>query len=438
MKYVPAVLLGAAFSATLTLASADEAKDLKKVIEDQGIYVETAKPGIVLSGYVDAGYTYGFAGSGVRDAGLGTAINRNPNDAKAGSDFNLNAFKLSLEKPLSTQNDFSAGFRADLIYGQDANLDGNANRVGAPGTLTTSSSDFWLEQAYVQLRAPYGNGIDWKVGKFVTPLGYEVVERPANANITYGNLFRNMIPVDHTGILGSYKFNDIVDVKGGVVNGWNSDNAFNGSNGTTGAGLLATINFTAPGGNANLQNGAYVGLNNGDGSSAANVLANPAGTTTNDALWVYDVWGQWKPKFANDKLTLGFNGDVGSYATTVLGAGTNDTMWTGAALYAKYQFTKIFSLATRTDWIHSDDGQKFGANSVGGVYVPAAEDLYSFTVTGSFDLWENVLLRAEYRLDYGQNVNYTSNTPGGTSTLTTTGTTNGPSHLIDLQVVYSF
>ena len=40
-------------------------KDLKKVIEDQGInYVETAQKGITLSGYVDTSYTEQFAGSG--------------------------------------------------------------------------------------------------------------------------------------------------------------------------------------------------------------------------------------------------------------------------------------------------------------------------------------------------------------------------------------
>src|SRR5258708_46679 len=48
-----------------TAKAGDEQKDLKKVIEDQGInYVETAQKGIVLSGYVDTSYTYQFAGRG--------------------------------------------------------------------------------------------------------------------------------------------------------------------------------------------------------------------------------------------------------------------------------------------------------------------------------------------------------------------------------------
>src|ERR1700760_745423 len=44
---------------------AKDSKDLKKVIEDQGInYVETAQKGITLSGYVDTSYTEQFAGAG--------------------------------------------------------------------------------------------------------------------------------------------------------------------------------------------------------------------------------------------------------------------------------------------------------------------------------------------------------------------------------------
>ncbi|MEZ0296848.1 MAG: von Willebrand factor type A domain-containing protein, partial [Candidatus Methylacidiphilales bacterium] len=39
-----------------------DAKDIKKIVADNGIYVETAQKGVVLSGYVDTAYTYRFAG----------------------------------------------------------------------------------------------------------------------------------------------------------------------------------------------------------------------------------------------------------------------------------------------------------------------------------------------------------------------------------------
>lgn len=50
---------------SVPLHSPPKQKDLKAVIEDQGInYVDTAKKGIPLSGYVDTNYTYQFAGKG--------------------------------------------------------------------------------------------------------------------------------------------------------------------------------------------------------------------------------------------------------------------------------------------------------------------------------------------------------------------------------------
>ncbi len=409
-------VLAAFTSVAFAGTESTQSKDLKKVIEDQGIYVETAKPGITLSGYVDAGYSYGF-----NDKQKSAQF---PSDSKTGSNFGLNAFKLALEKSLSTKNEFSAGFRADLIYGDDA------TPLSGGTAAYNNSNSFLLEQAFVDFNAPVGNGIVFKVGKFVTPLGYEVIERPSNSNITYGNLFQNMIPLYHTGILASYKVNDIVDVKGGIVNGYNSDSGTTFGNTGDGVGFLATVNVTAPGGNANIQNGVFIGLNNQNNNGVADY------TTSNSshALWVYDIWGQWKPKFAGDKLTLGFNGDVGSYGNTTAAApASNDTTWSGAALYAKYQFTKIWSLASRGDWMHSDDGGKFTAGNAAG----NSEDIYSFTLTGECDAWENMVLRAEYRFDYGKNVAGDTTTPTG-GTLSGTTTVNGPASMVDLEAVYSF
>jgi hypothetical protein len=393
----------------------EEAKDLKKKIEDQAIYVETAKPGIVLSGYVDVGYQYSFTGSS------STSSTRFGGDrTTSGGRFDLNAAKIALEKPLSTKNEFTSGFRVDAMVGNDV-----SNGIVGSQSSSTGSSSFGLEQAYVQLRVPAGNGIDLKVGKFVTILGYEVIERPANMNISYSNVFNNLIPLTHTGVLASYKFNDIVDAKLGIVNGGLSDANNNTFSGVAGAGsksnssgILASVNLTAPGGNANVQNAVYFGFNTTGANSGTNLTA---GNEAN-ALWIYDIVGTWKPKFAGDKLTLGVEGDLGQYNQVTAATTEDTTTWGGAALFAKYQFTKIFSLANRLDWIHTDDGNKFNAGY-------GSSDVYSETLTASFDIWENTLLRAEYRADFGANAIVNG----------TTGTTSsGPAHSIELEVVYSF
>src|ERR1700679_1115452 len=99
---------------------AKDQKDLKKVIEDQGInYVETAQKGITLSGYVDVSYTEQFGGRGTGFGGgasVGHEFDRN-ND-----NFNVNAVKIALEKALPDKNEWAAGFRVDAIYGSDCNF----------------------------------------------------------------------------------------------------------------------------------------------------------------------------------------------------------------------------------------------------------------------------------------------------------------------------
>jgi len=385
-------------------APAPSAKDLEKVVEEVN-YVETAKSGIVLSGYVDVGYIYNFNAT----QGNGQRFNT---DQTPGGEFNVNAVKLTLEKPLTDANEFQAGFRVDAMVGEDAgNLGGN----GAPefnGTGDGFGSDsLFIEQAYVTIRAPYGNGIDIKAGKFVTWLGYEVIERPANLNITYGNLFENMIPLYHTGVSAEYVFNDIVDAGIAVVNGFNSDDNFGVAGTDDGYGFMAKVNITNPGGNANWYNAVYASWD-----SSFEVV----GGTDEGTVIIYDSWGNWAPTAFDDKLLLGFNANYGYGETNAFG-GESSTWW-GAALYAKYQFTDIFSLAGRADYISDDAGKFLNPGTVAG---NRDNDIWSITLTAGFDLLENLLVRAEYRVDFGENA--------GDSDLL--GEDN---HTIALQAVYTF
>lgn len=377
-------------------APAPSAKDLEAAIEDVN-HVETAQKGIVLSGYVDVGYIYNFTGNDNGATGIPTRFDR---DETSKGDFNVNAVKLVLEKPLSDANELQAGFRADLMVGEDASyLGGN----GGAGALTSDS--LFVEQAYVTLRAPIGNGLDFKIGKFVTWLGYEVIERPANLNITYGNLFENMIPLYHTGVSAEYSFNDTVDAGFALVNGYNGDDNFGPTGiGEDGYGIMGKINITNPSGNANLYSAVYYSWDSSFEVTGAD----------KDDVVIVDVWGNWVPEFSKDKLLLGVNFDYGYSDSDTI----DDSTWWGAALYAKYQFTDIFSLAARADYMYNDDDTKFGIGS------GSNDDVWSWTLTAGFDLVENLLLRAEYRLDFGDDVEGTGN--------------DGPAHTFAAQAVYSF
>src|SRR5476651_2627189 len=120
LKALSAVVLTGAVVLPVMAADTDakDVKDLKKVIENEGInYVETAQKGITLSGYVDTSYTEQFGGRGTAFGGgqaVGHEFDTNNNN------FNLNAVKIALEKALPDKNEWAAGFRVDAIMGSDA------------------------------------------------------------------------------------------------------------------------------------------------------------------------------------------------------------------------------------------------------------------------------------------------------------------------------
>ena len=72
-------------------------------------------------------------------------------------------------------------------------------------------------------------GSPLKAGKFVTLLGYEVIESPNNLNFSRGYLFTLAIPLTHTGGLASYTFTDWFSMTAGVVLGWDDSKNVNDS-----------------------------------------------------------------------------------------------------------------------------------------------------------------------------------------------------------------
>jgi hypothetical protein len=411
-----------------TAPDAKDQKDLKKVIEDQGInYVETAQKGITLSGYVDTSYTYQFAGAGeyapsVAQGTAGGVAGQNPGGGPgnahaalrqfdtSNNTFNINAVKIALEKALPDKNEWAAGFRIDTIYGEDAKYLNDTAINGA-----ANGSGLALEQALVKFRIPIGNGLDIYAGKFVTFLGYEVIESPANLNFSRGLLFTNLIPLTHTGVYADYKFNSTFEAKLGVVDGWNnstspsvgaSTTAGNSASSGFGKAITGQLVINAPGNNASLTQ-SFIYSPDGEpgavGGSGATGVAAAAGAATNvvNPVAVYDVWGNWNPTFdKSGNLLLGFNVDLGT---------EDNTGFWGAALYAQYKFTKVFSLAGRAEYIHDDSSPapgggtaaKFGVGGSvqNGVFVNGSQDDFAYTLTASFNVWDNLLTRVEYRID---------------------------------------
>ena len=170
--------------------------------------IETAASSTVLSGYVDTSMHW------VPGSGNGFPPTFAFNTPSKQDGFNLNAVKIALEKPLE-ESEWSAGYKAEFLFGPNAAL------LGTLPSLTDGSrnSQVAVKQAYVNVRAPIGNGLDFKVGVFDSIIGYESTDAVNNPNYTrsYGY---SMEPTTHTGVLATYNLSDVLGISVGVANSY--------------------------------------------------------------------------------------------------------------------------------------------------------------------------------------------------------------------------
>src|SRR6185437_1330957 len=309
--------------------------------------VLTSLSSTTLSGYVDTSAQWN----------LGTGNAFTPNYSFGGASkadgFNLNVVQLSLDKPLD-ESEWSAGYHVDLWLGPDANALGTTS-INANG----GSSDFAIRQAYVSLRTPVGNGLDWKIGVFDTVIGYESLASVNNPNYTHSYGF-TVEPTTHTGILGTYKINDMVNISAGIANTASptiNERAHGGLNLTGNNAAesyktyMAAVALSAPtdwgwAGGSTLSFGVVNGFSDfaaeGGGANQANVYA---GLTMNtpvtalklgaslDFVQVHDA----AKVFANpNQDDIDFTGD--------------GTIWDGA-LYATFQATEKLSFSARGEFL---------------------------------------------------------------------------------------
>ena len=358
---------------TVALAATGVVSFASAVQADESHPVNSALSSTTLSGYVDT--------SAIWNLGSGSQVaNRFANTGADRQDgFNVNTVKLQLEKPID-EGTWSAGYKFETMFGPDANV--------MPGALTSGVA---IKQAYAALRAPIGNGIDFKVGQFDPIVGYEVTDSYANPNFSRSLGFNNLEPFGHTGILASYQVNDIIGVSGGVANG-DSGFGLNGgsltasgfASGQVGGsmrGLLAesarvymgSVVVKAPESTGWLAGSSlYVGAVNGDANGAKN-----------DPTLLYVGVSLATPI---KELSLGASADL------LFNAGVGGQSYANAyAFYTGYQITEKLKANNRFEY----------ATSGYGAFLPGrAEDkMIGETFTLDYALWANVLTRGEFRWD---------------------------------------
>jgi hypothetical protein len=346
--------------------------------------VQTALSATTISGYVDT--------SAVWNPGTGNA-NPAPYALNAGKQdgFNLDSVDLRIEKGLDDAQ-WSAGYVLELSYGPDARIiDGGA---------------YPIRQAFVTLRTPVGNGIDWQIGRWDSLLGKESNDNYNNANFTrsYAKAFE---PTENTGLLVSYKVNDSINLQAGVADTLSTEGTSVNARAGTGQytveskkAVLTLVTLTAPDQWGFLKGSTlFGGFDHGQGVNTADRTEWFVGTTVTTPI---------------KDLTLGASYDLIDHADVVapagagFGAASADAgYFYSVAAYGSYKATDKLSFHTRFEWADGEalgglqDAEVGAASVAPGQFAPNALDkVLALTGTVQYDLWANVISRLEVRWDH--------------------------------------
>jgi hypothetical protein len=333
--------------------------------------LQSALSSTTISGYIDTSAHWNL---GTGNSVVGPAAFQGPGKSDG---FNLNVVQLTISKPLD-EAEWASGYRADLWFGPDANSLATQS-IFASGERA-SQGDFAIRQAYLALRTPVGNGIDWKFGVFDTIIGYESLEAGNNPNYTrsYGHLVE---PTTHTGALATYRINDVVSVSAGIANTFGPaiNERAHGPN-ASGAGepaaaesyktYMGSIALTAP------DSWGWAA-----GSALYGGVINGFNSATPDTQTSWYVGGTLATPVAGLKFGAAFD-----YVDFHNFPSSSDSVWV-AGVYASYQATEKLSAHLRGEYLNGElPGDDIG--------------LYELTATLQYDLWKNVISRVEFRWDH--------------------------------------
>lgn len=350
--------LGLAAVGAVSMASAVRADEAKLSA------VQTALTGTTISGYVDVGVQYNLGDQSRYSSLPPYANNYNGNTGRDG--FALKAINIALEKPLDDAP-WAAGYRIELNAGDDS-IHGTEFYQDEGGSGDAGSGWVGVRQAYIALRTPVGNGITWKLGVFDGVTGYESNTGYANPNITrsYGYIIN---PTTFLGLIGSYSIVDGVSVQLGIANRGSYQGHGQTDDNLSSKDYIAAISLSAP------ESWGWLK------GSALNVQTVQA--FDNEGVNIYSANASLATPVAGFKLGL-------AYDTYVSLADSHDGSIYG--VYATYQATDKLSFALRGELI---DAQELAFDNTFGDFGKG----YELTATVQYDLWANVITRAEFRWD---------------------------------------
>jgi len=280
-----------------------------------------AMSSVILSGFVQTSYFFNNTKPHDRE-GDGYLWNTRHDS------FSLNKFKVTLASPpVERSGDkWDAGYRASMVWGEDAPVVDTGLGVSGFGNI---------REAFVELNAPLGTGLNIKAGHLISLLNFESGDGgAANPNFSQGYQWFFTGNGPSTGVQLSYSFTDWLDVTARVQDGlYAGPVSQHGSKNYMGSIGLKPAK------------GLWVNLL-GFGGNADPVAPTVKGGSV---LAGYDVTSQFH---------TGFEFDYFDWERK----GTSDAKLWSVGGWAWYDFTPQVGLALRAEYLDDEDG--FGIKGV--------------------------------------------------------------------------
>lgn len=230
-----------------------------------------------------------------------------------------------------------------------------------------------IEQAYATINIPVGYGIEFLVGRFNAPMGFEAVDNNDNDLPFHSMIFNFLRPQNLTGIKFYYPFSDLVDLHVWFAN--NLRDIMSVGNGQMGAGLPAF--------------GMRLGFSWGTEGQESTVGISGAGSSETQAA-AHSKWGKWSYLgdidfniWANDVFAIG---GEGIFRRDGAPKGLHSNYYLAGLLNLHYLFSDVWDGTLQYGYTLDRTGSPFGIVGSPALF-PGAASLNGELGTSQFHVY---------------------------------------------------
>jgi hypothetical protein len=346
---------------------------------------------ISVGGNIAASYNYNFNDPQKRDGG-GADMNSGESGLflpwhRDSDQFSLTQALFAISKEGTKESPAFFGF--DIYYGETADFLGQGvdSDISRRENDDDESSDLYVHQAYVGYFCDcLGPEMKFQLGKWSTLVGAEVAQASANFNITRGNVYTFLQPVDHMGALATVDLG-MAEVSAAIMNS-------------------GTSLWSAPDVNKELSYLGSVKVGDDKMNLRGSYIYGHEFVGENDSLNLVDVTAWFNP---TDNLSMWVNYNF-------LFVGESGYYTHGVANAIRLQVTDKIAGALRGEYIREHPSDTFGAgssfasnNTITGPFdnsffdpggSGAGQEIYSLTGTLEYALTDHLIARGEGRFDW--------------------------------------